>query len=309
MTFTISNPHYFEDTDKICYSLTKENNTEIEDTIIVGESSGTLQIVVSNLSVGNWDLKVSALKADTIIYTEDISLDIEKDIKKKIILRWGNQAGNAASFDGNFSFLEIKNSENINSIKNKFTFEAWIKPKTIEYNTLFSIGAANFLIQLVQYMYPAILVKGIEFEYSNAHNYWGRLVLNNQIEENKWQHIAITYDEILTIYINGLVVYQNFAYGTVELEGHNLRIGRRISDIYSENFWGLIDNVRLWNYCRTQAQIFDNMENSILAKDDGLLCNYIFDEVINDSVIVDKSQYRNDAIIKGELKFIDSYAY
>lgn len=41
-----------------------------------------------------------------------------------------------------------------------------------------------------------------------------------------------------------------------------------------------------------------------------LLClSNIFDEVINDSVIVDKSQYRNNAIIKGELKFIESYAY
>ena len=309
INFIVSNPHYFEGTDKICYSLTKENSIAIEDTIVVGKASGVLQIVISNLKVGNWELKVSALDDEKSIYTEKLSVIVERNIKKKMNLKWGNNAGKAASFDGNFSFLEIENSESINSIKNQFTFEAWINPKTKEYNTLLSKGATNFLIQLVQYMHPAILAKGVEFDYSNAHNYWGRLVLNNILDENKWQHIAITYNDILTIYINGLVVYQNYASGTIEMEDQNLRIGRRISDIYPENFWGLIDNVRLWNYSRTQTEIHENMKNNFLKKENGLLCNFIFDKVINDTIIIDKSQYGNNAILKGNLKLLDSYAF
>jgi len=156
ITFIISNPHYFEGTDKICYSLTNENNIAIKDTIVVVESSGQLQIVMNNLKIGDWMLKVSALNNGENIYTEGLGATVEKDIKKLLELKWGNNAGKAASFDGNFSFVEIKNSESINSIKNQFTLSKSSLNFNLlhSYNLIQSILLDHLKLTLIQFTFP-----------------------------------------------------------------------------------------------------------------------------------------------------------
>ena len=69
----------------------------------------------------------------------------------------------------------------------------------------------------------------------------------------QWYHVAFVYNgSTVTVYVNSQNKYSN--YETVSLTG-SLYFGERINGVTGENFEGIIDNPRLYNYARTPAQI------------------------------------------------------
>jgi Concanavalin A-like lectin/glucanases superfamily/Secretion system C-terminal sorting domain len=84
---------------------------------------------------------------------------------------------------------------------------------------------------------------------------------NYTYELNKWYHIAATYDgTTMKYYVNGCLISQSSASGNLVINDHPTTIGYSIG-LNREQFYGNIDEARIWNVARTQAQIQENAVN------------------------------------------------
>ncbi len=94
------------------------------------------------------------------------------------------------------------------------------------------------------------------------------LQTTDAIHTNEWTHIACTFDgTTLSLYVNGML---NIATSTVGPgiadQGHGFRLGK--------NMQGMIKDFRIWNYARTQLQLYENEWVSQTPGTEGLVSDY-----------------------------------
>jgi hypothetical protein len=94
---------------------------------------------------------------------------------------------------------------------------------------------------------------------------------------NGWRHLAGTYDGTnVALYVDGVRRASVAATNALGVANRPLWIGH--SPHKNAFFLGQIDEVRLWNVARTEAEIAANMGRSIQACEDGLAACYPLDE-------------------------------
>ncbi len=107
----------------------------------------------------------------------------------------------------------------------------------------------------------------------------------NNLVLNKTYHVALVYDgTILKLYRNGFLISQIAATGNLILNNWLTTIGDyAVNNPVGTNFFGYINEVRIWNIARTQNQIKTYMNSSLPnpATQTGLLGYYIFDDLTN----------------------------
>lgn len=104
------------------------------------------------------------------------------------------------------------------------------------------------------------------------------------IELNKNYHVAMVYDgAFLKFYRNGFLMSQVPATGNLIQNNFNTQIGRYDATVWNTQFLGYINEVRIWNVARTQAEIRTYMNSSLPTPptQPGLLAYYIFDNLLN----------------------------
>ena len=75
-------------------------------------------------------------------------------------------------------------------------------------------------------------------------------------DQNTCRHAAMVYDGVnLSFYLNGQLNGQVAINGTMIQNNHQALIGNYGCCFGGEQFYGFIDEVRIWNVARTQAQI------------------------------------------------------
>ena len=103
-------------------------------------------------------------------------------------------------------------------------------------------------------------------------------------ELNKTYHAALVYDgSTLKFYRNGFLMSQVNASGNLIQNDWMTQVGLYFNGITQENFIGYINEVRIWNVARSQAQIRTFMNTSLPSptSTSGLLAYYTFDNLIN----------------------------
>ncbi|WP_425389492.1 LamG-like jellyroll fold domain-containing protein [Ekhidna sp.] len=114
--------------------------------------------------------------------------------------------------------------------------------------------------------------------------------------QDQWYHVAITYDGTdLNLYLDGnLEATSTEALNTV-MSGEGLTIGRRAG---LENFWdGQIDEVRLWDYARTETEIQEDMNNQLFGNEPGLVAYYPFLDGTGSTNVTDITIGSNDGTL------------
>lgn len=82
------------------------------------------------------------------------------------------------------------------------------------------------------------------------------------LQNNTWYHIAGVYNgSSIIYYVNGCPVIQQPASGNMAQQNLSTAIGNISTSPYAEQFIGMIDEVRIWNIARTQAEIAANMND------------------------------------------------
>lgn len=121
----------------------------------------------------------------------------------------------------------------------------------------------------------------------------------------EWTHVAGTYDGATAkLYINGGLVAQQ----TFSLSMGSGSTGLYIGGTYFQSFEGLIDEVRLWNITRTQAEIQSKMNTTLIGNESGLVGYWKFDETAGAAIAVDATANHNDLNVQNGATFVNSPA-
>jgi hypothetical protein len=102
------------------------------------------------------------------------------------------------------------------------------------------------------------------------------------IDLNKWQHIAVVFNEasnVLLFYKNG-VEYTISTAGCSHSSNVKFAIGCSQQGALGQFYQGAMDDVRIWNVARTQAEIQGNMNSELLGTETGLVAYYPFNQGI-----------------------------
>ncbi|MFY8187349.1 MAG: cadherin-like beta sandwich domain-containing protein [Flavobacterium sp.] len=185
--------------------------------------------------------------------------------------------GNALHFDGVNDFVNCGVNAALN-ITSSMTVELWIRPTQ-------NLGNGKW-DRLIHRNWPTGYFFGGKAGATNAlavvlsGDLNAAVTPNNTITVGIWQHVSFVFDDLanrITIYKDGNIVTTTTWNGTITGGAHNLTI----SDS-GECFGGNIDEVRIWNVARTQAQIQSNLYNKMNGATPNLVAYYNFDHgVVN----------------------------
>ena len=290
-------------------------------------SNDSAQCEFDNVAVGIWHLQVNAYDGtNTLKYSggtdvqvnggETTVINLVLDAATgsiKVVVTWSTgRSGNALSLDGQTGYLEVPNSPSLSSPDTAITLEAWVKPVQQYYNCVIAKGTWSYLLDFAEGLNLGVILYGTTLTNPYASNYyWGRLMVYDTVAADQWTHIAITYSQStgLKAYYNSQLVYQGPGSGEIQTGSLPLRIGARVDTLYTEYYKGEIDEVRIWNTVRTQAEISNNMNKELTGTESGLVAYYKFDEAIGSTMIHDATAYHNDGYLYGGATIVNSTAF
>ena len=193
------------------------------------------------------------------------------------VLTLGNYgAGNALDFGqfNNSSFVTIPSSLNSVFNTNNVTLEGWFK---------FDVNTSGFPMLIGEaYVGDGKVTFCMHKQGNNINagfylNGWTVVTSASTIQYNTWMHIAATYDQTsIKIYINGNLDATLNANASLPTGSESWYIGKRWDS--NEFFRGVMDEIRVWNVARSQAQIQTSMNTSVPTNSTGLRAYYKLDE-------------------------------
>ncbi len=97
------------------------------------------------------------------------------------------------------------------------------------------------------------------------------------VNDGQWHHVAAVYDASATLkvslYVDGVLdTNANLTVAVNTLSSVPLQIGKRVDG--ARHFEGSIDEVRIWDYARTPAEILAQKDNEICGTPTGLVAYY-----------------------------------
>jgi len=134
-----------------------------------------------------------------------------------------------------------------------FTISAWVKPDTTVASTTIASKAEEFRLATDASGQPVCQIKATSWQ--NA------ATSSSAISLGTWAYVSCTYDKTnLKIYIDGTQTDSDSLTATADDTANALEIGKdSSSDAAYDEFNGIIDDVKFYNYARTQKQIIEDM--------------------------------------------------
>jgi hypothetical protein len=161
------------------------------------------------------------------------------------------------------------------SATNALTIEAWIFPRATSSKRIVSNyrGSSVHNGELLLDTYNATdNGRGLRLLVEEPFSFnYHQLSIPNVLTLNAWNHVAGTFNNgVTTLYVNGIAVATNTAsFASIQASTSQITIGKDPVGV-SGYFNGKMDEVRIWNTARTQAQIAGNMNNCLIGNESGL---------------------------------------
>lgn len=200
--------------------------------------------------------------------------------------------GTSMIFDGKDDKLMVFDDPSLR-MKEFITMEAWIKmdrPELLEPRIISKgkngSGYEMLLTDLKQH-------KSLEFRLP-----FGTLKSSTPLLHNQWYHVAAVYNgKLMKLYINGSLDCMMLAHGPMKHNSFPMTIAKSSTsnDFF---FGGLIDEVRIWNVARTDAEIKDNFSSKLSPTAKGLVGNWAMSEGCS-QVTCDNSAENNNGYLSG----------
>lgn len=189
----------------------------------------------------------------------------------------------ALSFDGVDDYVDLGRPPSLN-LTASWTLEAWVLPTSLPRGAGV-ITEAYSGDGIVQYELgfgmnePAGGTARLKVGFFHSGS-WSFASDSVDITTGQWVHIAGTWDGItLRVYKNGVLVGSNEPGRSPIAGSESFWIGRRHDTAGSVNFFpGYIDDVRIWNVARTQAEIQAGMNRELTGSEAGLVGYWKFNE-------------------------------
>lgn len=239
----------------------------------------------------------------------------QNDIKNNIDKNDNIIIDSALHLDGNNSYVEIIDSNILNTINQKITVTAWIRPIAFPNKYVSIVYKGDKRTPEIDNRSFALFLRSngaIQFAFSPK-GQGERYIFSHSgaVSLNEWTHIAGVIDtenNIMQLYIYGLEVGSNGFNWNPEIYESKLplRIGHaHETEIETlSTFIGQIDDVSVWNKALTSNEIQNSIENKLRGNEDGLVAYWNFDKK-NVSIITDISQNNNVGFFEGNAKIIE----
>lgn len=183
------------------------------------------------------------------------------------------------NFDGVNDYVTIPDKAGVLT-GGAFTFETWVKPTAgfVNLGPILHKANAAYTQALDVYFYDDGGNGSLEVDFYTSAN---ADFLNYQLPAswvNAWHHLAVTYNgSSLQLFIDGVSVGSTPASGSLSVTGSVANLGR-LDQFNPGNFAGILDEMRIWNTARTQAEIQASMNTEIPAATAGLTAYYRFNQ-------------------------------
>jgi subtilisin family serine protease/PKD repeat protein len=107
---------------------------------------------------------------------------------------------------------------------------------------------------------------------------------------NRWYHMAGSYDgAMMALYLDGTLISSNMV-GSISV-GNDSPLYLSFDDVlgYPYSLLGKMDEVRIWDYARTENEIRSTMYGSLAGNEPGLVGYWNFNEPLSSQVVLDRS--------------------
>ncbi len=191
------------------------------------------------------------------------------------------QSNYAVNYDGSNDYVSLPASVAVSQL-NTFTIEVWVYWNGTGNGCIYSEtiqGNNNPMFSIIPRSTDG---GGIELTFRD--NSATGLILQPAtatITANTWVHVAVVRTSATTmkIYINGILKDDVSFTAPASWTPDKVNVGLRWRAAQTDPFAGKIDELRIWNTARTQAEIKANMFNKNLANNaSGLVAYYRFNE-------------------------------
>ena len=198
------------------------------------------------------------------------------------------EANYALNLDGLNDFVLIPDHNDLD-FGDYYTLEAWIYPESFTWlggivSKYMTSGSNGWILRLTA-----------DAPYTGLH-FDEMTTATGVLQADQWVHVAAVRSRMVrTLYINGIPEPLSGTALGVTSNNDPVRIG---SDFSSRYFDGIVDEVRLWNVARTQAEIQGAMDESLSGDEPGLVAYYPFNEGFGE-VTEDMTGHGHDGTIFG----------
>ena len=203
--------------------------------------------------------------------------------------------------DGKTGYVELP--PNILNNLVEATVEAWVKWRSFpanEWARFFSYGERNHDSGI-----EASTDGGLHFFISEEQTHLASVRVTCAIRTNEWYHLAaVSGRDGMKLFLNGAVIATNSYTGSFSAtkSGARFRLGRSVVD--EEPFVdGQLDEVRVWNVARTEAQIRETLFRTLSGREAGLLALWNFDRV-EDGFVKDGTPGGHDGRLMGNARVV-----
>ena len=206
--------------------------------------------------------------------------------------------------DGDGSYVELPN--NIFQNLTEATVEVWAKwDRFNAYSRVFEFGATWQSMSLFNQasgsdlrfnLYPQPAKNAPALMYTAR--------TNGVLRTNEWFHIAaLSGPGGMRLYLNGVLVARHTneaCLAAIKTEQLNLLGRGLVRNPDDRDFFGQIDEVRVWNYRRSAEQIRDNMNRRLSGREEGLVGLWNFD----DGAVTDSSPGAHNGKLHGNARIV-----
>jgi hypothetical protein len=188
------------------------------------------------------------------------------------------KVNNGLDFDGTSDFVTIGNHASLNFLSN-FSIESWVKVPATPKSSINAIFSKN---------YPNLNTPGYMFGFNNWNSSdlklvfepgLGAITSDRPIIAGAWNHVAVVVSgngTFATFYINGTPAGSSSITLTDASSVDEFIGSMTAGGMYSLS--GTLDELRIWNVARSQQELIDNMDNSLVGNETGLVAYYDFNQ-------------------------------
>jgi len=224
-------------------------------------------------------------------------------LNEAVVMAQEPEAGNAIRLDGDGDYVDCGNGPSL-QLSTALTLETWFRRD--------QLGSIQWLVckyedwdgQGSYGMY--FLGDQINFPLSNSGNHEYQLGSHSIVADNNWHHVACTWDGTnAKIYIDGVLDAEGTTpFSSIFNSDRTVKIGYKVTP--PEAFSGWIDEVRIWNVARTQAEIVATMNTTLIGNEPGLIGYWQFNESAGSPMAYDASPNGNHGTLYGNATFFPS---
>lgn len=190
---------------------------------------------------------------------------------------------NGLNFTGNADHTFVLGQDNASLDITQGTIEAWIK--TADPGSTGDSGYRGIIVK--HYSYSLYIYNNELVTWDNGIP--GRVSSDVGVSDDQWHHVALVFNDGVAngskFYVDGLPV-KTFTYNCAP-SNEAIVVGQgtdRTGTDGIQHFNGLIDNVRIWNTTRTDAEIFASYNKCLSGNENGLVMLWQFEEGTGTSV-------------------------